>query len=127
MSNTVTTESRTSSITNTVTVKVKEVKSAIAFLAAGLGLLTVSILNLLQSLTGGAKGSVGTFLTLHQGIGPYSGKQVLSILVWVIAWVVLNKSLANKDLEPAKIMRWSYILIVVAGLLVFPPVIGLFV
>ncbi|MDA8229305.1 MAG: hypothetical protein M0T74_16685 [Desulfitobacterium hafniense] len=129
MSNTVTTESRTASnrVTNTVTVQVREVKSAIAFLAAGLGLLSVSILNLLQSLTGGLKGPVGTFLTLHQGIGPYSGKQVFSVLVWFIAWAVLKKSLSGKDFEPAKIMRWAYILIVAAGLLVFPPVIELFV
>lgn len=129
MSNTVTTESRTASnrVTNTVTVQVREVKSAIAFLAAGLGLLSVSILNLLQSLTGGLKGPVGTFLTLHQGIGPYSGKQVFSVLVWFIAWAVLKKALSGKDFEPAKIMRWAYILIVAAGLLVFPPVIELFV
>lgn len=127
MSNTVLTENKTSNVTNTVTVKVKEVKSAIAFLAAGLGLLSVSILNMLQSLTGGLTGPVGKFLTLHKGIGPYSGKQVFSLLAWFIAWFVLNKSLANKDLEPSKIMRWAYILIVVAGLLVFPPFLDLIV
>lgn len=127
MSSKVMTESKTSSITNTATVKVKEVKSAIAFLAAGIGLLSVSILNLLQDLTGGVKGSVGTFLTLHKGIGPYSGKQVFSLIIWFIAWAVLNKSLVNKDLEPARIMRFAHILIAAAGLLVFPPFLDLIV
>lgn len=81
----------------------------------------------MQSLTGGKDGPVGKFLTLHNGIGRYSGKQVYSIIVWAIAWFVLFKILTKKEVEAAKIMRWAYILIAGAGLLVFPPLIELFV
>lgn len=108
-------------------IAVKEMKSAIAFLSAGIGLLMVSIFNLLQGLTGGLKGPVGKFLTLHEGIGPYSGKQVYSLIIWMAVWFVLNKTLVNKNFRTKKIMLWAYIVIGVAALLVFPPFLELIV
>lgn len=101
--------------------KVRQVKSAIAFLAGGIGVLVLSLSHVLADLTGGPPGPVGKALTLHQGIGPYSGKQTVAVLVWLISWYVLYKMFANKDIEEGKIIRWTVILYVLATLLIFPP------
>ena len=105
--------------------KIKEIKCSIAFLAGGIGLLVMSLSHLAADLTGGAPGPVGKALQLHAGIGPYSGKQALGVVAWLISWYLLNKILEKKDIEPNKIMLWTCGLYVIATLLIFPPFLSL--
>ena len=105
--------------------KVKQVKSALAFLASSIGLLALAIVHMIAEITGGPPGPVGKALTFHSGIGPYSGKQALAVLAWLLSWFILNKMFADKDIDENKIMRWTYILYFLATLIVFPPFLSL--
>jgi hypothetical protein len=106
--------------------KIKQVKSAVAFLASAFGVLAMAIINFITDITGGNPGPVGKSITLHSGIGPYSGKQTISIVVWIIAWLILSKLLVNKDVDEQKIFRCTIIIYALATLLIFPPFLDLF-
>lgn len=106
--------------------KQKQIKSAVAFLSGGIGVLVLALLNLAQDLTGGLPGPVGQGLMFHKGIGPYSGKETLAVFAWLLAWFVLNRILVNNNIDETKIMRWTFVLYVLATLLVFPPILDLF-
>lgn len=105
--------------------QIKQIKCAVAFLSGGIGLLMMSLSHLAADLTGGPPGPVGKALQLHSGIGPYSGKQTLGVVAWLISWYLLNKILENKDIDPNKIMHWTYGLYALATLLIFPPFLAL--
>lgn len=106
--------------------KVKELKVAVAFLSAGIGLMVLAIINFIADKTGGNAGAFAKSIALHQGIGPYSGKQFFTALAWGLSWIILHQVFVKKGTaEPKKIMRLAYIFIIVAGLMVFPPVLDL--
>ena len=57
-----------------------------------------------------------------EGIGPYSGKQTLSLLVWIGSWIVLHVALRNRELN---LGRWLIVFLVGIGIattLLWPPV-----
>lgn len=57
-----------------------------------------------------------------EGIGPYSGKETLSLVMWIAAWVVLHSALHDRDLP---ISKWLVVFLVgvgVATTLIWPPV-----
>ena len=106
--------------------KVKQVKCSIAFLASSFGVLALAIVNFITDLTGGNPGPVGKAITLHPGIGPYSGKQTISIAVWLISWLVLYKIFADKDIDEQKLFWLTFFIYILATLLIFPPFLDLF-
>jgi hypothetical protein len=87
-------------------------------LAAVIGLLALAISNIAATGDAGFK----TAITLHTGIGPYSGKELISWTAWIASWFVLHFALRKKELD---LQRWFGIFMVgllVAVLLVWPPV-----
>jgi hypothetical protein len=57
-----------------------------------------------------------------QGIGPYSGKETLSALAWIISWVPLHFALRTREL---KLSRWLVVFLVGVGIAttwIWPPV-----
>lgn len=97
-----------------------------ALLAAMLGMLTLGVVN---TFTTAFKGfntwvhNVGKlWMPGAEGIGPYSGKETLSLVMWIAAWVVLHYALRDKDLP---ISKWLIVFLVGVGLattLIWPPV-----
>src|SRR5262249_48138850 len=56
------------------------------------------------------------------GIGPYSGKETISVVIWLGAWVVLHYAL--RDREP-RLSTWLLVFLVGVGIattLIWPPV-----
>ena len=106
-------------------IKIKQAKCAIAFLAGGIGLLALSLAHMLADVTGGAGGPVGKALTFHNGIGHYSGKQTVGLIVWFASWFILSKMFEGKEVAEGKFIRWTVIIYVLATLLVFPPFLSL--
>ena len=106
--------------------KQKQIKSAVAFLAGGIGVLTIALLNLAQDLIGGVHGPVGQGLIFNTGVGPYSRKESFSVLVWLISWSILNRVLVSKNVDETNIMRLTCIFYILATILVFPPFLDLF-
>jgi hypothetical protein len=89
-----------------------------ALLAALIGLLVFAIVNIAADVNSGFR----TSITLNSGIGPYSGKQVFLIGSWLLAWPILHFLLRNRDVS---LRRWFGVFLVgllVAVLLVWPPV-----
>ena len=97
-----------------------------AILSAMLGLIALALVNL------GTQASKGFNAWVHgigklwmpgaEGIGPYSGKETLSLAVWVGSWVLLHLALRNRDLN---LGRWLVVFLVGVGIattLLWPPV-----
>jgi hypothetical protein len=57
-----------------------------------------------------------------QGIGPYSGKETLSLVVWVVSWVVLHPALRSREMNLARWLIASLVGIGIATTLIWPPV-----
>lgn len=92
--------------------------AAATFIAGGIGALALGL------MTTGAVISEGlsNFLNWWNPAGPLSGKTGISVLAWLISWVILNNSWKNKDSDLAKAFTITLVLIVLGFVLTFPPV-----
>ncbi len=99
-----------------------------AIISAVLGLITLAVVNL------GAEASEAFAKWVHgigklwmpgaAGIGPYSGKETLSLVAWIGSWIVLHVALRNRELN---LGRWVIVFLVGIGIattLLWPPVYG---
>jgi hypothetical protein len=87
-------------------------------LAAVIGLLALAIANIAAT----ADAALARAITLHTGIGPYSGKELISWVAWLVSWFGLHLALRKRELD---LTRWFGIFMVgllLAVLLVWPPV-----
>ena len=97
-----------------------------ATLAAALGMITLAVVNLgtaaSKAFNEWVHGIGKLWMPGAEGIGPYSGKQTLSLLVWIGTWIVLHGALRNRDLN---LGRWLIVFLVGIGIattLLWPPV-----
>lgn len=89
-----------------------------ALMAAVIGLLVLGVVNIISAIDAGFK----TAITLNTGIGPYSGKEVIAFSAWFGSWLVLHFALRKRELN---MKRWFGVFLaalLVAVLLVWPPV-----
>ena len=67
-----------------------------ALLAAMLGMLTLALVNQLTAMSAGVNvwvHSIGKlWMPGAQGIGPYSGKETLALVAWIVGWAVLRQA-----------------------------------
>jgi hypothetical protein len=92
-------------------------KGAAAIVALGAGCLALGIF----SLSGDATPSVAALLNIWNPTGPLSGVTSLAILVWLVAWFVLSRSWAARDVNFTRV-NWTAAAMIIAGLLLtFPP------
>jgi hypothetical protein len=97
-----------------------------AFISASLGILALAVSHLLCEVSDPIKGSVHALGKLWipgaEGIGPYSGKETIQLLVWLPSWLVLHLLLRKKNVS----VWWSglvFLMIIgVATTLLWPPV-----
>ncbi len=99
-----------------------------AMIAAMLGMLTLALVNL------GAEASEAFASWVHgigklwmpgaPGIGPYSGKETLALVAWIVSWAILHPALGKKDLNIARWLVTFLIGVGVATTLIWPPVYG---
>lgn len=97
-----------------------------ALLSAMLGMLTLAAVN---QFTAASKAfnvwvhSVGKlWMPGAAGIGPYSGKETLSLIVWLGSWIVLHLAFRKKDMD---VSRWLVVFLIGVGLAttwIWPPV-----
>ena len=57
-----------------------------------------------------------------EGIGPYSGKETVGLIAWLVSWVILHFSLRHKQLNGGLWLTVFLLGIGVATTLVWPPV-----
>ena len=100
---------------------------AVAALLAGmLGMLTLAVVNVVTAaskpFTAWVHGVGKLWMPGAEGIGPYSGKETISLVVWLGSWVLLHYALRGRDL---KLSTWLVVFLVgvgVATTLIWPPV-----
>jgi hypothetical protein len=85
---------------------------AAAFIAAGLGVLVLGVLTTLAE----ASESVKDFLQFSDPVGPLSGKTILAVGTWIVAWPILHLALRKRDPSPSGVY-WITGLVLVAGLI----------
>lgn len=99
-----------------------------AIMAAALGLLVLAASHLLAEYSDAGKNWVyawgKAWMPGAQGIGPYSGKETLALLAWLISWIVLHLVMRRKNVNLANSGILFLIGIGLATTLLWPPVAG---
>jgi hypothetical protein len=89
---------------------------AAAFLAAGVGALVLGILTTLAEASEGVK----SWLEWSTSVGPLSGKTIIAVIAFVVAWVVLGIALRGRNPKPSTVFTWTAVLVAVGLVLTFP-------
>lgn len=97
-----------------------------AFLAAMIGCLTLSLVNLGTEMSEVFKTQVHNIGKLWipgaAGIGPYSGKETIALVAWLLSWYLLHRSLRTKEWDNQVVMTVFLVGIACATTLLWPPV-----
>lgn len=97
-----------------------------AVLAAMIGLLTLAVVNLATATSKAIQTIVHNIGKLWmpgaEGIGPYSGKETLALVAWLLAWGILHFILRRKEWSNKKVALIFLLGIAVATTLIWPPV-----
>jgi hypothetical protein len=86
------------------------------FLAAGVGAAVLGILTTLAEASEGVK----SWLEWSTSVGPLSGKTIIAVIAFVVAWVVLGIGLRGRNPKPSTVFTWTAVLVVVGLVLTFP-------
>jgi hypothetical protein len=89
---------------------------AAVFLAAGVGALVLGILTTLAE----ANESFKSWLEWSTSVGSLSGKTIIAVIAFVVAWVVFGIGLRGKNPKPTSIFMWTAVLVAVGLVLTFP-------
>lgn len=97
-----------------------------ALMAAMLGMLALAVVNVFTAASkpfnAWVHGIGKLWMPGAEGIGPYSGKETISLVVWLGSWVLLHYALRGRDM---KLSVWLVVFLVgigVATTLIWPPV-----
>ncbi len=96
-----------------------------AVLAAMFGILALALVNLGTEASENFKNSVQGIGKLcipgAEGIGPYSGKEVISFFVWLLSWLLLHAILRGREWNNNAVATTFLIGMAAATTLVWPP------
>lgn len=105
--------------------------AAAALIAAGLGLLGLSASHVLSEASVPFKDAMQTlgnaWMPGATGIGPYSGKETVGLLVWLGSWIALHAALRKREVSLIAAGVVTFVLLGVATTLLWPPVTHLLV
>lgn len=97
-----------------------------AILSSMIGVLVLALVNLGTDISDVFKTAVHNIGKLWmpgaEGIGPYSGKETLAILGWLISWFILHAILRDKEWDNQVVVAIFLMGIAVATTLIWPPV-----
>ena len=103
-----------------------EGKAQAAVLSIAVGVLTLALVNLgtetFDSFKETVQGLGKLWMPGALGIGPYSGKETLSLLVWLVSWGLLAIFLRKRALNHRLVLVIFLIGIALATTLTWPPV-----
>jgi hypothetical protein len=89
---------------------------AAAIIAGGIGAAALGLFTTLAEASEGAK----NWLQWSDAVGPLSGKVLMAVLVWLVAWAVLHLALRNRPYETRRALVISLALIGLGVLGTFP-------
>ena len=89
---------------------------AAAIIAGGLGAAALGLFTTLAE----ASESIRSWLQWSDAVGPLSGKVLMALLVWLVAWALLYLALRNKPYETRRALTIALVLIGLGVLGTFP-------
>lgn len=95
---------------------------AAAILAAGIGSFALAVL----ACAGDKLPAVKNSLIFYKPTGPLSGVTTVGILIWILAWGILEWRWRNRTVAAGRIAIIALVLLGLSLVLTFPPVIDLF-
>jgi hypothetical protein len=95
---------------------------AAAVLAAGMGCFALGVL----AIAGDKSAFVKSLLVFYKPTGPLSGVNTMAILVWLLAWGILEVCWRKKSVDAARICIFALLLLGLGFLLTFPPIADIF-
>lgn len=95
--------------------------AAAAILATGIGCSVLGIL----AFTADASPAIGRMLNFYNPTGTLSGVTTGTILAWVAAWFVLDRSWHTRTVALVRINAIAFLLLAVGFILTFPPAMDL--
>ena len=96
--------------------------AAAAILAAGFGCFMVAFFAIMADKIAAVK----SMMIFYKPTGPLSGVTTCAILVWLVSWAILNWLWGRRMLSLGKINAAALVLLGLALLLTFPPIVDLF-
>lgn len=98
-------------------------------LSSMLGVLTLALVNLGTEVSDAFKENVQKIGKLWmpgaEGIGPYSGKETIALVVWLGSWLVLHRWLRDREWNHAWVISAFLMGVAAATTILWPPVIHL--
>jgi hypothetical protein len=88
-----------------------------AVLAAGIGCAAVGVL----AFAADASAPLGKLLNFYNPTGTLSGVTTVAIIIWLAAWIALNRLWRSRTVAAAKVNVLAFALLAVGFLLTFPP------
>jgi hypothetical protein len=92
---------------------------AAAMLAAAIGSFVLAVI----AFAGDKSISIKNSLNFYKPTGPLSGVTTVAILVWLLAWLILEWRWGKRAVAMSRINRVSLTLLVLSLLLTFPPIV----
>lgn len=89
-----------------------------AILAAGIGAFAIAVLDIAADKVA----SVKSMMNFYRPTGPLSGVTMVSLILWLVVWGVLEWQWQKKDVAIKQISTIALGLLVVSLLLTFPPI-----
>ena len=89
----------------------------VAVLAAGIGSLALGLVTTLAALSE----TVNDWLAWSEPVGPLSGKTIVAVVVWLVAWAILHPIYRNKPVATRQALTVSLVLIALGIIGTFPP------
>ena len=95
---------------------------AAAIIAGGVGAATLGVVTTLAEASEGIR----SWLQWSDAVGPLSGKVLVAVGVWLVAWAVLHVALRRRPYETRRALVVSLVLIAVGVVGTFPTFFQLF-
>jgi hypothetical protein len=93
-----------------------------AMLAGGIGCFVLGLMICLAQ----ASKAIANILNFYDPVGPLSGKTIVAVVAWLVAWAVLASKWKDQSADFGKIYNVTLILVILGLLGSFPPFFDLF-
>ena len=90
---------------------------AAAILSAGIGAFALAVL----AIAGDESAHIASSLIFYKPTGPLSGVTTAAILIWLVAWGILEWRWRNKTVPASRVSAAALILLGLSFLMTFPP------
>jgi len=93
-----------------------------AILAGGIGCLAMGVVTTLAEASTG----FADWLNWNDGVGPLSGKTVVTVIVWLVSWAILHMVYRNRPAETRQALTIALVLVALGIIGTFPTFFQLF-